>query len=94
MIIQEGRKEEKVSEENLGFFGAKRMEFLIMNYGSVYQRAFLDGALEKHCRRVQMQAEKKYQSLVKEFSEAKIDEAEEADKVAQELVLRKMVFIL
>ncbi len=94
MIKIKGRKEERTSEEALGYFGAKRMEFLMNNFGEVYERAFLDGALETHCRRIQKQAEEEHEALVKEISKGKPDETEEIDKIAEALVLKKMVFTL
>ena len=82
-------------EKLLGYFGARRMDFLMNNYGEVYERAFLEGALETHCRRIQKVAETKMEMMMKEMSKNMWPgSSEEKKKRAEERVLSEIVYIL
>ena len=82
-------------EKLLGYFGAKRMDFLMNNYGEVYERAFLEGALVTHCRRIQRAAEAKMETTIKEMLKNKwIGSPEESRKRAEERVLSETVYTL
>ena len=82
-------------EKLLGYFGAKRMDFLLNNYGEVYERAFLEGALVTHCRRIQKAAEAKMETMIKEMLKNKwVGSPEESRKRAEEQVLSEIVYTL
>ena len=82
-------------EKLLGYFGAKRMDFLMNNYGVVYERAFLEGALVTHCRRIQKAAEVKMETMIKEMLKNKwVGSPEESRKRAEERVLSEIVYTL
>lgn len=82
-------------EKLLGYFGAKRMDFLMNNYGEVYERAFLEGALVTHCRRIQKAAESKMETVMKDMLKNKWPGSpEERKKRAEERVLKEIIYTL
>lgn len=82
-------------ERLLGYFGARRMDYIMNNYGEVYERAFLEGALVAHCRRIQKVAEMKMETVLEKMSKNMWPgSSEEARKRAEDRILREIVYTL